>query len=102
MVISKEDLSSRKGREGTRGSVWPEVSDDFNESLAGIKALDYLAENRFQSVSEFRVRGIADPHPYDRSRPFTERGERSKVFVFRDDGESILTGKFKNATIVER
>jgi hypothetical protein len=101
VVISKEDLSSWKEREGARGSVWREALDDFDESFTGIKALYNLTENRFQPVSQFRVRGIADPYPYDRSWPFTERCERRKVFIFRDDGESILTGKFKDATIVE-
>jgi hypothetical protein len=79
-----------------------EVSDDFDERLTGIKALYNLTENRFHSVSEFRVRGIADPHPYHRSGFCAECCERGKVFVFRDDGESILTGNFKNATIVKR
>jgi hypothetical protein len=101
VFIGEEGGGCRNRRSGAGVSDWCEVSDDFDKSFAGIKALYDLKEKRFEPPSQLCVRCIAESHPYNGGWPVAKGREGRKVFIFREDGESILTGKFKNAMIIE-
>ena len=78
------------------------ASDYFDERFPGSKPLHDFREKRFEPVSQLRVRRIAEAYPHDRSRFVTERREGGKVFILRDNNESVPAGKLKDSAIIER
>ena len=79
-----------------------DASDHFDKRFPGSKALHDFREKRFEPVSQLRVRRIAEAYPHDRSRFVTERREGGKVFILRDNNESVPAGKLKDSAIIER